>query len=151
MGVPFSKHFPSHRPVYRSSSFKVKIERSFLWRALSNDNKECRIRLWKNKREPRGAQPFLRSQNHLSCPDNSITVASWNCRGMRSSEPYLNVLSRSADIILIQEHWLWPYELHKLSSYLPEYTSSGRADHRLTESSGLSRGCGGGHLMEKVT
>ena len=63
--------------------------------------------------------------------------------------PYLNVLSRSADIILIQEHWLWPYELHKLSSYLPEYTSSGRADHRLTESSGLSRGCGGVGILWK--
>ena len=30
-------------------SFKVKIERSSLWKALSNDDEEIRIRLWKTR------------------------------------------------------------------------------------------------------
>ena len=79
--------------------------------------------------------------------ESSIAMATWNCRGMGTSEPYLKVLSRTADVILIQEHWLWPYELHKLSSYLSEFVALGKADHRLTEVSDLNRGC----ALEKIT
>ena len=59
----------------------------------------------------------------------------------------MNLTSQSADVILIQEHWLWPYELFKLLSYLPEFTITGKSDHRLTESSVLSRGCGGVRVL----
>ena len=66
---------------------------------------------------------------------------SWNCRGFGNSEPYLKTISDSSDIVLI--HWLWPYEMHKLSSILCGYSSTGLCDKKLDEHSDLKRGCGG--------
>ena len=44
----------------------------------------------------------------------------------------------------ISEHWLWPYELHKLEEFNSQYRGMGKSDPRLTEASDISaRGCGG--------
>ena len=72
-----------------------------------------------------------------------LNVTSWNCRGLSSAVLYLQVLADKSDIISISEHWLWPFELHTLNSILPGYSSYGCSDKRLSESSTLSRGCGG--------
>lgn len=45
-----------------------------------------------------------------------------------------------ADIIAPQEHWLWPFELDKLSS--SQHLCTAKSDNRLNESSQLSVGCG---------
>ena len=79
----------------------------------------------------------------LNQPHESVTITTWNCRGLSISEPYLKSISESSDIILIQEHWLWPYEMHKLSSVLCSYSANGMCDKRLDENSALKRGCGG--------
>ena len=141
IGYPALQVIPLASKSSASASFKVKIERLHLWKALTNDSKEVRIRLWRPTGRLRSTTPsyHIPASSERGC----LSLASWNCRGMGQSEPYLNTLAKSADIILIQEHWLWPYELFKLSSYLPEFTSTGKSDHRLTESSTLSRGCGG--------
>ena len=52
-------------------------------------------------------------------------------------------LSNQSDIILLQEHWLWPFELQKLSSVIDSFSAFGVSDSRLCESSTLHRGCGG--------
>ena len=84
-------------PKCNASSFKVKIERSSLWKALSNEAKGVRIHLWKTRsglkvtlpsRGPRQTSPAEKMQ--------TLSVASWNCRGMGQSEPYLKILTRSA-------------------------------------------------------
>ena len=131
-----------------TTSFKVKIDRSHIWQALSKDSTSVRVRLWKNN-----THNFSRSATgpeirvNSSHPANSLNIMSWNCRGLGTSEPYLRFLSDSADIILIQEHWLWPYELHKFSSILSNFSGMGKADDRLTDTSELQRGCGGVGIM----
>ena len=72
-----------------------------------------------------------------------VKITTWNCRGLGNSEPYLRHLSNSSQVILLQEHWLWPFELQKLSSVLPEFSATGKADSRLTEHYNVTRGCGG--------
>ena len=44
-------------------------------------------------------------------------------------------------IILLQEHWLWPFELHKLSSIIDGFCAIGVSDSTLHETSDLHRGC----------
>ena len=72
-----------------------------------------------------------------------LNVTSWNCCGLSSAVPYLQVLADTSDIISISAHWLWPFELHTIDSILPGYSSYGCSDKRLSEFSTLSRGCGG--------
>ena len=61
----------------------------------------------------------------------------------------MQVLSNTSDIILIQEHWLWPFELHSLSSILSGFTAHGLCDRRLNKTSELLRGCGGIAILWK--
>ena len=69
---------------------------------------------------------------------------SWNCRGISNRVPYVqHMAEEGTHIIVLCEHWLWPYQLHKLETMHPNYLAAGVADKRLTESSELLRGCGG--------
>ena len=75
---------------------------------------------------------------------SSICVQSWNCRGIMNGAPYVqHMAEEGADIIVVCEHWLWPYQLHQLQLLHPEFKAFGVADKRLTETSDLNRGCGG--------
>ena len=73
----------------------------------------------------------------------SLKITSWNCRALPSSIPYLNsLISEGSDIIVISEHWLWLFELHRLSDIHPDFHGHGQADSRLTSCS-IGRGFGG--------
>ena len=73
-----------------------------------------------------------------------IKITTWNCRGFSTAIPYLQFLQkRNSDIILLQEHWLWPFELDQLNTVLPGFSSFATSDSRLTAESNLTRGCGG--------
>lgn len=76
-------------------------------------------------------------------PLTTLAVSAWNCRGLTSATPYIQHLSSSSDIIVLSEHWLWPYELFKLDNLMEDFSSFGCSDKRLTEHSALTRGCGG--------
>ena len=54
----------------------------------------------------------------------------------------LNLLDQ-ADIVVLTEHWLWPYSLHELDSLHPDFSSAAVTDDRLNFNSNLTRGCGG--------
>ena len=59
-----------------------------------------------------------------------------------SGAPYVqHMAEEGADIMVLCEHWLCPYELHQLQLLHPD--QFGVADKRLTETSDLNRGCGG--------
>ena len=46
--------------------------------------------------------------------------------------------------MIISEHWLWPFELHKLDEFNHQYRGFGKSDPRLSETSDTSmRACGG--------
>ena len=134
------------------SSFKVKIAKDYLLTALlSTEGKDHRARLWKNRSmlATYPVIPITTSQESAAKEPVSLTISSWNCRGLKFSAPYLQVLSNTSDIILLQEHWLWPFELHSLSSVLCGFSSHGSCDKRLNESSDLQRGCGGVGILWK--
>ena len=78
-----------------------------------------------------------------------LGITAWNCRGVSSAVPYLQVLAETSDIISISEHWLWPFELHTLDKILPGYSAHGCSDKRLSESSTLVRGYGGVAVLWK--
>ena len=67
----------------------------------------------------------------------------WNCHGPSQAIPYTQLLAEKSDIIILTEHWLWPYELSKLDSVITGYTGLGVSDGRLNEECSLRRGCGG--------
>ena len=72
-----------------------------------------------------------------------LRIAAWNCRGLSSGLPYCELLVESHDIIIISEHWLWPFELHKIQNIHPNMTGTATADNRLNPECSLTRGCGG--------
>ena len=37
----------------------------------------------------------------------------WNCRGLKGSVPYIQSLP---SVLVLVEHWLWPYDLDKLKT-----------------------------------
>ena len=53
------------------------------------------------------------------------------------------MLADDADIIVLSEHWLWPFDLHKFDRIHPDMKGTAGADSRLSPDSELSRGCGG--------
>ena len=73
----------------------------------------------------------------------NLRIAAWNCRGLSSGLPYIEHLADNHDIIIISEHWLWPFELHKMKSIHPHMTGAATADSRLSPECNLVRGCGG--------
>ena len=138
--------------VDSQSSYKVKIHKADLWFALnSQHNTLLTVRLWKKPPHLSHAQSQTLPQAHLlSCHSSApLSITTWNCRGLGSSEPHLRQLSYSSDIILLQEHWLWPLEVHKLSSIIPEFSASGRAENRLSEQYNHTKGCGGVAILWK--
>jgi len=82
--------------------------------------------------------------------DLKIKITSWNCRGLAKATPYVNnLINEGSDVIVLSEHWLWPFNLSQLQDIHPNFNSFGRADKRLHEGSTLNRGCGGVGIIWK--
>ena len=89
-----------------SNAYKVKINMDHLHQALSVlEGHIYKVCLWKSHLSN---QPSPVMQFNADGPSVPLSISSWNCRGLNSSEPYLQYLS---DTILIQEHLLWPFDL----------------------------------------
>ena len=50
---------------------------------------------------------------------------------------------RAINIIILTEHWLWPFKFSKLDTIFPGYKGTGISDTRLHEQSALTRDCEG--------
>ena len=63
-----------------------------------------------------------------------ISMSSWNigCR-FNCAGPYLHELLNMSDIIVLNEHGLYDCELYKLDHIHPNFTSMGKASHRLND------------------
>ena len=86
--------------------------------------------------------PTLADQR-MCRPHPVLRIAAWNCRGLSNGLPYCELLADSHDIVIISEHWLWPFELHKIQNIHPNMTGTAIADNRLNPECSLTRGCGG--------
>ena len=73
-----------------------------------------------------------------------LQITSWNCRGLSNSLPYLEALmAEGSKVLVLSEHWLWPYDLDKLKQISEEYDAVGKADVRLSDKADGGRGLGG--------
>lgn len=83
-------------------------------------------------------------------PSDTITLTSWNCRGLANAKLYLeHLINAGSDVIILSEHWLWPFNLDQLQNIHPDFVGFGYSDKRLHENSHLSRGCGGVGIIWK--
>ena len=114
-------------------SWKVKIPRDCLYMALSSASPHSHyVCIWKNNAKKQASLHM--SQNHLTQSElsDSLNIVAWNCRGIRTSI-----------LIILGEHWLWPFELSLLKTIHQDFTYTAVSDSRLNPSSDLTRGCGG--------
>ena len=59
--------------------------------------------------------------------------------GLTNAYPYLNqLISDGSEVIILSEHWLWPFNLDQLQDIHPDYAGFGFADKRLNEKSQLT-------------
>ena len=142
-----------HSPVM---TLKVKILKHHLHMALTApDNQQVTVRVWKPKLQ--GTVGVINNSPSCACPDpkqqnHQLRISTWNCRGLNRGEPYVHQLAdNSSDVIVVTEHWLWPFESHRLSQVHPSFASEVKTDARLDENSSLTRGCGGVGLMWRNT
>lgn len=62
--------------------------------------------------------------NHVQ---SKLGIVSFNCKNIKTSGPFFNEISKSTDIVLIQEHWLFDYELHLLNEIHEKFTGVGKS------------------------
>ncbi|MCG8032572.1 MAG: reverse transcriptase family protein, partial [Candidatus Thiodiazotropha taylori] len=65
-----------------------------------------------------GEQPQTQSE---------VNVVTFNCKNVNTSGYVLDQLSKSADVILLQEHWLFDCKLHRLKEISSGLTGCGKA------------------------
>lgn len=102
-----------------------------------------------SSQEPDPLPSYAVKQDPSITPDR-IKLTAWNCRGLTNAYPYLNhLISDGSEIIILLEHWLWPFNLDQLQDIHPDYAGFGFADKCLNEKSQLTRGCGGVGIIGK--
>ena len=131
-------------------SLKVKISDSDVHSAIAAGVKSgCFVARW-NDRNDRSSNKCIRVD---ACPTGLpvkrkeskavVKISCWNYHGLFSSLPYLHTLldpEGGSKIVVLAEHWLWPYDLHKLKDIHKDY--DGKSNSRLTEDRCGVRGCG---------
>lgn len=82
-------------------------------------------------------------------PDNTscISMCSFNCRSFKHSLPAINKLCNDHDIVLLQEHWLIPNDLHLLNSAHPDFLSCGQSAVDLSSNILVGRPYGGTAIL----
>ena len=71
----------------------------------------------------------------MADPDcnSCISVCSFNCRSFKNSLPSVHKLCSEHDIVLLQEHWLIPNDLHMLNTAHADFLSFGQSAVDLTQ------------------
>jgi hypothetical protein len=65
------------------------------------------------------------AQNKLN--RQNIKIAAFNCKNVITSTPAINELFETHDIILLQEHWLFEFQLHLLEEIGADISYIGKA------------------------
>lgn len=73
----------------------------------------------------------------------NIKIGSLNVGGLLSNVPYVEGCLKNLDILVIQEHWLYPDSLSFLQSFNQDFTGWGRSCNELNLNSLWRRGKGG--------
>ncbi|MES9904479.1 MAG: reverse transcriptase domain-containing protein [Sedimenticola sp.] len=59
--------------------------------------------------------------------DSVLNIATFNCKNVQTCSPAISELSKTTDIILLQEHWLFKCQLHLLNEVNDQYIGSGKS------------------------
>ncbi len=70
----------------------------------------------------------------MQSENNVLSIAAWNCRGVKGAKPYLESLMAKADIIALSEHKLYEPELGLLGEINTEFRAFGKSSADLTQS-----------------
>ena len=74
---------------------------------------------------------------------NNLSLATYNCRGFKSSMPDVQKLLNEYQIIFLQETWLAKEQLDNLSCLSVSHFAFGREDYNFNDDLGHGRGHGG--------
>ena len=75
---------------------------------------------------------------------STIRIAAWNCRGYKSSVPFLRQLLKANDIVAISEHWLHQNRLSLLNEVSSDFNHCARSSKFSSDDNyGIKRGQGG--------
>ncbi len=88
-------------------SLKMKISQKHLYKALSADKKLVRMRLWYKEctmGNDCNPPPLMKHHAPITPNEGDLKVTTWNCRGFKDREPYVNELAQNADIVIKTEH-----------------------------------------------
>ena len=81
---------------------------------------------------------------------DTITISTWNCRGFKSSVPYIRELCNRSDIVLICEHWLHANCLSLFDEISDQTNFHARASNESNaDAFGQRRGQGGVSIIWK--
>ena len=139
---------------YSSTALDLKIKNGNLHTALSVSNNNIFVCVWRSKQSTQNKEHVTADLNQAhtsqdpSLVSQTLKLTSWNCRGLSTGEPYIYQLAEDgSDVIIVTEHWLWPYEANRLSKVHSTFAAVCTTDSRLHECSNLTMGCGGVGIM----
>lgn len=122
-----------------ATAYKIKILTRHLKSVLDNSRPgRYTVDTWKSRLAIPTPTTVIQhpTASTSSLAENHLVELSWFV-------PYLNsLISEGSDIIVISEHWLWPFELHRLNEIHPDFQGHGQSDSRLS-SRAERRGLGG--------
>jgi len=78
---------------------------------------------------------------------NNLAMVTFNCRSIKNSMDEIRRLCDTHDFILIQEHWLLPYELNLLNNIHPDFLSHGLSAIDVTSDVLVGRPYGGTAIL----
>lgn len=84
----------------------------------------------------------MNNLHHDVC-STGLRLATWNIGGVMTNVNYLEKLLTDTDIMVIQEHWLYPESLEFLSTIHKDFVGWGRSSDNLNLNSVWRRGKGG--------
>ena len=62
-----------------------------------------------------------------------LRLCTYNCRSMKNSIHDIRELRRSHDLVLLQEHWLLPFELNLLNCVCDDFMATGVSAVNVTD------------------
>ena len=132
--------------------WKVKIPRDCFYDALvSASSRSHFVRIWQNNRSHSNSSHFVPQNNYNTVETvGSLKIGSWNCRGLRNSVPYIHYLIAAGnDINILEEHWLWPYELVNPKCVHQDFSYIAVSDKCLNSTSDHMRSWWSGNILEE--
>lgn len=119
--------------VGASLTWKAKIHRNCLYYAIKSSCDTHVVKVWKTNSPSRDLTSVNSANSVLTTPLSSsslhktISIVTWNCRG-NSSHYLQDLISKGVDIIIVQEHWLWTFELGSFNNLHPNFAFSAISD-----------------------